>query len=367
MDVPREAPGSDRTPAAAAPAASGASPGVWPGGLESSRPGPGPAATDPALDVRAALERLAGVVRETPLEPFPSPDPRVELRLKLECLQETGSFKARGAWNNVAQLDAAERAAGVVAASSGNHGRALAWAARRAGVRATIVMPRDAYPNKIEACRELGAEVVLADDRAAAEDLCRERVLAGAVLIHPYDRAGTVQGAGTVALEVLAAWPEVEVLLVPVGGGGLLAGSCLAAASAGGGTRVVGVEPSGAPTMSLALGAGRPVSLSTINTSVQGLCPPAAGVLNTEVCRALVDRVLVLDDGPILAAQRRLVLEGGWVVEPAGAAAPAAVLSGSLPADLLAGRSGGRPLRVAAIVSGGNPDPLQLARLREGA
>jgi len=323
------------------------------------------------LDLAAAVRRLEGVLQRTPLAAFPVPDVRVELRLKLECLQETGSFKARGAWNNVACLTAAEKAAGVVAASSGNHGRALAWAARRAGVRATIAMPRDAYPNKIQACRELGAEVVLGEDRAHAEELCRQRVEAGAVLIHPYDREGTIQGAGTVGWEVLEAWPEVEVLLVPVGGGGLLAGCALAARAGSrpgdGGCRVVGVEPEGAPTMSRALAAGAPVAVSPLTTAVQGLCPPAAGSRNTAICAALVDRVLTLDDRAIFAAQERLVVEGGWVVEPAGAAAPAVVLGGHLPADLLAGRSRSDPLRVAAVVSGGNPDPEQLRGITEGA
>ena len=323
------------------------------------------------LDLAAAVQRLEGVVQRTPLVGFSAPEPRVELRLKLECLQETGSFKARGAWNNVACLTPAERAAGVVAASSGNHGRALAWAARRAGVRATIVMPRDAYPNKIQACRELGAEVVLGDDWAHADELCRERAQAGAILIHPYDREGTIQGAGTVGREVLEDWPEVELLLVPVGGGGLLAGCALAAragAVAGrGGCRVVGVEPEGAATMSRALAAGAPVAVAPLTSAVQGLCPPAAGARNVAICAALVERVLTLDDETILAAQRRLVVEGGWVVEPAGAAAPAVVLSGRLPEDLLAGRSRADPLRVAAIVSGGNPDPEQLRRIEEGA
>src|SRR5437667_669 len=114
------------------------------------------------IDIEAAARRIAGVVRETPLAPFPCGDARVELRLKLECLQETGSFKARGAWNQISQLTADERRAGIVTVSSGNHGKAVAWAAQRASVPATVVMPADAYPNKIQACRDHGAEVVLA-------------------------------------------------------------------------------------------------------------------------------------------------------------------------------------------------------------
>ncbi|HVS10049.1 MAG TPA: pyridoxal-phosphate dependent enzyme, partial [Planctomycetota bacterium] len=281
------------------------------------------------------------------------------------CLQETGSFKARGAWNQVAQLTPAERAAGVVTTSSGNHGKALAWAARRAGVRATVVMPADAYPNKIQACRELGAEVVLGRDRAEAEELCRALVAAGATLVHPYDAERTIQGAGTAGLEVAEDWPELDVLVVPVGGGGLIAGCALAMRQAlGGRVAVVGVEPAGAPTLTRALERGEPVVLERIETRVQGLCPPSAGRLNTEICTTLAHSVHTLPDGPIFAAQAELVRRGGWTVEPAGAAAVALVLERALPEELYENRGADRPLRVAAIVSGGNPDPEQLAAVR---
>jgi len=317
--------------------------------------------------IREAAARLAGVLRRTPLEPFDVGDARLELRLKLECLQETGSFKARGAWNNLCLLDEGQRRAGVVATSSGNHGRALAWAAARAGVKATVVMPRDAYPNKIAACRELGAEVVLGRDRPEAEAICRELVGQGATLVHPYDEARTVQGAGTVGLEIAEDWPEVEVVIVPVGGGGLIAGVALALEQElGARVAVVGAEPDGAPTMQRALAAGRPVEIDPITTAVQGLCPLAAGRLNTAICGERVRAVVTLPDAAILAAQRDLVVRGGWTVEPAGAAAFALAREGALPPDLLEGRGPEDPLRVAAVVSGGNPDPEQLRALREG-
>jgi len=322
----------------------------------------------PAIDPGAAAERLAGVVERTPLAAFRAGDERVALRLKLECLQETGSFKARGAWNQVSQLGPAERARGVCTTSSGNHGRALAWAAARAGVPAAVFMPADAYPNKVAACRDLGAEVVLLPTRRAAEEACAERAAAGALWIHPYDAERTVEGAGTVGLELAEQWPDVELVLIPVGGGGLIAGSSLALRRAlGRGVEILGVEPEGAPTLSRALAAGAPVVLEEITTAVQGLCPLAAGHLNAAVCAETLDGVLTIDDAAILAAQRRLVLEGGWVVEPAGAAAPAAVFAGRLPDRLLAGRTGADPLRVAAVVSGGNPDPRQLEEVRTAA
>ncbi|MEW6071999.1 MAG: pyridoxal-phosphate dependent enzyme [Planctomycetota bacterium] len=319
-----------------------------------------------SVDVRGAAERLRGVVRRTPLSPFPSPDPRIDLRLKLESEQETGSFKARGAWNQIAQLGPGERAAGVVTTSSGNHGRALAWAARRAGVRATICMPANVYPNKIRACREEGAEVVLAPTRPAAEAECARRVESGAVLVHPYAAARTAAGAGTVGLEVAEDWPAVEVVLVPVGGGGLIGGAAKALAEAlGDEVAVIGVEPSGAPNLTRALAERRVVVIDPITTAVQGLCPLAVGEINLALAERYVEGTISLSDPEIFAGQRHLV-RAGQVVEPAGAAAFAAVLAGALPAELLAGRDARRPLRVCCVVSGGNADPDQLARLREG-
>jgi threonine dehydratase len=316
------------------------------------------------IDVEAAARRIAGVARTTPLAPFDAGDPRVELRLKLECLQETGSFKARGAWNNVSQLTPAEREAGVIATSSGNHGKALAWAAHRAEVPATIVMPADAYPNKVQACRDEGAEVVLSPTRAEAERVCAERVSAGQVLIHPYDAERTVEGAGTAGLEVAQEWPEVEVLVVPVGGGGLISGCALAAKRRlGRRVFVVGVEPEGAATMTAGLAAGRSVVLKEITSAVQGLCPMHAGALNVAIAQGYVDRVVTVKDEEVFEAQRALV-RAGHVVEPAGAAAFAAVRGRHLPRELHEGRSASAPLRVAAVVSGGNPDPAQLARIR---
>ena len=317
------------------------------------------------IRIDAARERLAGVVRRTPLAPFECADERVELRLKLECLQETGAFKARGAWNQISQLTPAQRSAGVVTTSSGNHGKALAWAAQRAGVRATIVMPSDAYPNKVQACRDFGAEVVLAPTRGEAERICAERVGAGAVLVHPYDAERTIEGAGTVGLEIAEEWPELEVLAVQVGGGGLLAGCALAVRqSLGRKVWIVGVEPEGAASMKRSLEQGCAVTLDKITTKVQGLCPPYSGTLNTEICAREVDEVITLRDEEIFAAQRELVVRGGWTVEPAGAAAAALVLARRLPERLLAGRTRERRLRVACVVSGGNPDPAQLERIR---
>jgi threonine dehydratase len=320
------------------------------------------------IRIAEAAQRIKGVVKRTPLARFDSGDERVELRLKLECLQEVGAFKARGAWNQIAQLTPAERAAGVVTVSSGNHGKALAWASQRAGVRCCVVMPADAYPNKIQACRDFGAEVVLAPARADGDKLCNERVAAGMTLVHPYDAEKTIQGAGTVGLEIAEDWPEVEVVIVPVGGGGLLSGVALAMRQTlGSRVFIIGVEPEGAPSLSLGIEHGEPVTLESITTKVQGLCPPYSGAVNIAICAETVDRVLTLSDAEIFAAQKKLVIDGGWTVEPAGAAGAALVFALKLPAKLLEGRSPSKPLRVAAVVSGGNPDPAQIASLRGAA
>jgi threonine dehydratase len=315
------------------------------------------------IDVRAAARRLAGVVRRTALEPFPLADERIELCLKLECRQETNAFKARGAWNQIVQLTAPERAAGVVTTSSGNHGRALAWAARRAGVKATIVMPASTYPNKIAACRAEEAEVVLCPTRQEADAECARRVAAGAVLVHPYKAARTIEGAGTVGLEIAEQWPEVEVVLIPVGGGGLVAGSSLALVQElGERVQVIGVEPEGAPNLTRSLDAGEVVPLERIDTAVQGLCPLDTGELNVALAERYLAGTILLADAEIYAGQK-VLLEAGITVEPAGAAAFAAVLARALPEELLAGRDAARPLRVACVLSGGNPDPEQVKKL----
>lgn len=316
----------------------------------------------------AAADRIKGIVRRTPLAPFDSGDPHVELRLKLECTQETGSFKARGAWNNVASLTDAQRRTGVVCPSSGNHGKAVAWAAGRAGVPATIVMPHDAYPNKIQACRDYGAEVVLTDRREQADEVCAERVARGSTLLHPYESERTIAGAGTVGLEIAEDWPEVEVVIVPVGGGGLISGTSLALRRAlADRVRVLGAEPAGAPSLHHGIEAGRPVVLEKITTVVQGLCPTYSGQINIDICTSTLDGVQLLTDAEILAAQARLVRSGGLTVEPAGAAGAAVVFAGRLPRPWLMGRDASRPLRVAAVVSGGNPDPAQIAAVRAAA
>lgn len=335
----------------------------------------------PEINVTAALKRVAPSVRRTPTVRLPFGSH--ELYGKLECLQETGSFKARGAFNNLALLSKEERERGVVASSSGNHGRALAWAAKASGVAATIVMPKNAYPNKIEACRAEGAEVVLAEDRVLADEIAAKLADpegdSRLVWIHPYDRSGTIEGAGTVGLELLEDMSnQVDVVIMCVGGGGLSAGSSLALRRAlGTGVVLFGAEPTGAAAMTEALRKGESVRLETITSEVQGLTTPYAGHRNVEICGATLDGTITLDDEAIFAAQALLVRPDealGWkgeVVEPAGAAALAAALDPSFEDRVNAvyeargGRpQGGKPLRVGVTISGGNPAPAQLAAIR---
>jgi threonine dehydratase len=317
-----------------------------------------------SIRIADAAQRVSGVVRRTPLAPFDLDDARIELRLKLENRQETGSFKARGAWNQISQLSDGERRAGVICTSSGNHGKALAWAAERAGVPATIVMPANAYPNKIQACRDHGAEVVLGETRELAEAECARRVARGVTLVHPYDAARTLQGAGTVGLEIAEDWPEVDVVVVPVGGGGLISGCSLAIRQVlGARVKIIGAEPRGAPSLTRGIEAGKPVVLEKITSKVQGLTPLYSGQINVDICRATLDGIVLVDDEAIFAAQKRLVA-AGEVVEPGGSAAAAVVFAGLLPKALFDGRDAKRPLKVAVVVSGGNPDPAQLESVR---
>jgi len=183
-------------------------------------------------------------------------------------------------------------------------------------------------------------------------------------LVHPYDAERTIQGAGTVGLEIAEQWPEVDVVVVPVGGGGLVSGTSLALRqSLGDRVFIVGAEPKGAPSLTRGLAAGKPAMLEKIESKVQGLTPLYSGQINIDIARAAVDEVVLFEDEAAFAGQKRLV-EQGEVAEPAGAAAVGLVLAGLLPPRILEGRSASKPLRVVCVVSGGNPDPAQLESVR---
>lgn len=303
--------------------------------------------------VRRAAGRIASVAVRTPL--LPTPWSR-HLWLKPENLQPTGAFKLRGAWYAVTALAPDRRARGVVTHSSGNHGQALAYAARAAGVPCTVVMPDVAAPHKVAATRSLGAEVVLvppAERTVRAEALVAERGLA---MVPPFDHPDVIAGQGTVGLEIAADLPDVDVVLVPVGGGGLAAGVATAVAALRPSARVIGVEPALAADAqeSLAAAALRPWPVArTYRTVADGLRTQLSELTLAHLSARLAGIVTVTEE-EILATTRVLLHEARLVVEPSGAVATAAYLHRRR--ELPTGRT-------VAVISGGNLDPELLRRL----
>lgn len=309
----------------------------------------------PAVIGRAAIEaaaaRIAPYVRRTPVirvEPaaFGTPLP---VCLKLECLQHVGSFKPRGAFNRI--LSSGVPQAGVIAASGGNHGLAVAYAASVLGLRAEIFVPTIAQPVKLERLRTLGARVNVvggnyAEALAASEARQRET---GALVVHAYDQAEVLAGQGTAALELAAQAPDLDTVLVGVGGGGFIGGI---AAWYAGTTRVVGVEPESSCALNAALAAGRPVDVEVGGIAADSLGARSVGTLVFPIAQRHVDGVVLVNDADIRAAQRRLWRELRIVAEPGGATALAALYAGKY-----------RPApgeRVGVMVCGANCDPASV-------
>jgi threonine dehydratase len=304
-------------------------------------------------DIREAAERVRPVARVTPLVDVSDLAGR-PLLLKCESLQPGGAFKIRGAYNMVAQLTPEQRRRGVVTYSSGNHGQAMALAARELGAPAVVVMPTTAPPIKIEGAKSFGAEVIFAgttstDRRTRAE---AEAAARGLTMVPPFDHEWIIAGQGTLGLELLQQAPTVATILVPVGGGGLLAGVAAAVKLSKPGVRVIGVEPSGAAAMKASLEAGEPVTLPKTESVADGLMPARPGDLTFAHAREYVDEVITVDDAQIIDAVMWLFTRAKIVAEPSGAATVAAALSGTVSSD--------GP--VVAIVSGGN---ISLDRLEE--
>ena len=310
-------------------------------------------------DVRAAARRIDGVAHRTAVLTSRALDDAVgaTVLLKAENLQRVGAFKFRGAYNAVASLTAEERARGVATVSSGNHAQALSLAARLHETRAVILMPEDAPEGKVLATRGYGAEVVRFD--RYSED--REALLAalvserGLMPIHPYDDERVMAGQGTVALELIEDAGPLDLLLVCVGGGGLIAGCATAAKALLDGVRVVGVEPEAGDDVRRSLAAGERVRIPVPRTIADGQQVPEPGALTFEVIRERVDEVAVASDAEIVDAMRFLFERVKTVAEPSGACALAA---------LLAGRAGDvRGLRVGVTITGGNVTAERFAEL----
>jgi threonine dehydratase len=312
-------------------------------------------------DVREAQKILSGVARVTSMEGSRhlSGLAGTPVHLKCENLQRTGSFKVRGAYVRISGLSPEQRAAGVVAASAGNHAQGVAFAASLLGVRSTVFMPEDAPLPKIAATRDYGAEIrlhgqVVDETLHAALAYARET---GAVFIHPFDHPDVVAGQGTLGLEVLEQCPEVRTIVVGIGGGGLAAGIAVAVKSLRPDVRIIGVQAEGAAAYPPSLKAGRPVALGSVTTMADGIKVGRPGDVPFGIIRELVDEVRTVSEDELSSALLLCLERAKMVVEPAGASPVAALLS----------RPGAVEGPVVAVLSGGNVDPLLLQRiLRHG-
>ena len=309
-------------------------------------------------EIESAARRLTGIAIPTPLiaADSVSDETDAQVRIKYESLQRGGSFKIRGAFNFISQLSDDQVASGLITYSSGNHAQAVALAGRLRGVRVVVVMPTTATKVKRDGAERLGAELVFEgttslERRERAEQIAKKE---GLVIVPPSDHRHIIAGQGTVGLEIARAWPDVDMVLVPVGAGGLAAGVAAAVKRMLPKAKVIGVEPEGAASMRLALDNGSPTVLPEIDTIADGLAPVIVGQLTFEHARELVDDVVTVDDEAIRRATALLIQRQKAVVEFSGATAVAGLLAGKVDAE---------GLRVAVVVSGGNIDPTLLAEL----
>jgi threonine dehydratase len=314
--------------------------------------------TTVSLEVlRSAAKGLEGIAVRTPLLDAPALSGLLHLPVALKCehLQPIGAFKIRGAYTAVSRLSPERRARGVITYSSGNHGQAVAFAARLLGIRAVVVMPERAPAIKVEGVRRYGGEVVIAGNSSAErwERACALAEERGLAMVPPYESLDVIAGQGTCGLEILEEWPAVGTILVPVGGGGLIAGIAAAVSALKPTVRVIGVEPVGAPKLARALEAGRPVKLDRTDSLADGLLPLSIGELPFTVLSGVVRESMLVSEEEIAAAVRFLSREMGLSPEPSGAVTTAALLGGRAP---ISGPT-------VAVVSGGNVDPELLKRL----
>ena len=310
-------------------------------------------------DIQAASRRLDGVAHRTPVITSRTLDQRAGARvmLKAEALQRAGSFKFRGAYNKIASIAPADRGRGVLAFSSGNHAQAVALAASQFGAPATIVMPADASPIKLAATRDYGAEVVTYDrygeDREQiALQIAEQR---GLTVVRPFDDPYVIAGQGTAALELVQDGGELDVLLAPVSGGGLVAGCALVSKALYPGARVIGVEPEAGDDHRRSLDARRRISIDVPRTIADALQAPTPGELTFAINRVLLDQVVTVSDPALVDAMRFAFERLKLVLEPSGAAGLAALLAGRVPLE--------RSSRVGVILSGGNVDPARFCQL----
>lgn len=310
--------------------------------------------------IQEARERLRGVAVRTPILKYPQPvESGRTLYLKPENLQPIGSFKLRGAYNKIASLSDDQRQRGVIAYSSGNHAQGVAYAARALGVKATIVMPDNAPKIKREGTAVLGAEIVTvgpgsSERKAKAEELAREH---GLSVVPPYNDENIIAGAASVGMEILEDFPDVEVILVPVGGGGLISGVSTAVKLSRPDVQVIGVEPELANDAQQSLRSGAILELSAeevTRTLADGLRTQSIGEINFEHIRRYVNAIMTVSDDEMLEAMRRLAMTAKLVAEPSGAVTTAAFMFHALELP--------RSAKTVAVISGGSVEPELLSR-----
>lgn len=310
------------------------------------------------LDVEKARQRLAQSIKITPCQELEglSKERRGKIALKLENLQHTGSFKARGALNRLLDLSPDECARGVIAASAGNHAQGLAYHATRLGINATIVMPANTPLIKVTRTVNYGAQVILHGDNydAAYDEAQRIAAEKNLVYVHAYDDDLIMSGQGTIGLEILEQFPEVDTIVVPVGGGGLIAGIATAVKAKKPQVRIIGVESSAVPSMAVAIAQGGPVRLPAAGTIAEGIAVRQVGQRCHDVCRELVDRWVTVEDDQIARAILHLLEQAKTVAEGAGAAAFAAVLARKIDVE---------SKNVCVVICGGNIDVNVLSRI----
>ncbi len=302
--------------------------------------------------IREAAVRIGPHLHRTPTLSSRTLGDRAGVRLDLKCesFQKTGSFKPRGALNIVLSLSGEQRARGLVTVSAGNHAQAVAWAAKVVAMPCTVVMPADAPRSKMDAVRGYGATIVAHPDRSTLfERLREEEARTGATFVHPFDDPLGLAGAGTVGLEIVEQVADVECVVVPIGGGGLMAGVACAVKALRPDCRIVGVELEAGPGMTPALAAGKSVPVKRPSTLADGLTPPFVGEIAVEVAQQALDDLVLVNEEEIKEAMRELLVRAKLFAEGSGAAATAALLAGKVKS-----RDGER---VVAIVSGGNADP----------
>ena len=304
--------------------------------------------------IKDARRAMQGIVRNTPLDPAPHVGRNIYI--KAENLQLTGSFKLRGAYNKIRSLTSEEAARGVIACSAGNHAQGIAYSASMLGIRSTICMPAGAPLSKVESTKGYGAEVVLVpgvyDDAAReARRLAQEQ---GYTFAHPFDDPLVIAGQGTIGLEILEQLPQVEQVIVPIGGGGLISGIAVAIKTLKPSCLIIGVQAAKAASMYLSQIEGAPVELTSVATIADGIAVKKPGELTFALCQRYVDEIITVSEGEIACAILRLIEGQKTVAEGAGAAAVAAALFGKV--DTL-----GRP--TVCVVSGGNVDVTTLSRI----